>query len=243
MPLVNCPDCSREISPRATHCVGCGCPQSAFPVLEVGSASKVEPEAEAAVELEEQASAQGNSDAPEEVVPGFYRCQSCRKLYLPSPNRGDLRACEKCGGKQPSGPGGSKYRAGRSHGDIQNLIEATREQGAAAKRGAIPFQFIWKWARLGVHGQDRWYWRPSEKTDGVGLSEDLWLRYSHPATGRSRVVPIQGKTDWLGLLPWLWHLVRWTPARLWVWGVWGVLDFMCFSLFADELFEELRSIT
>jgi hypothetical protein len=32
MPLIACPECSREVSSLAAACPGCGCPQSAFPI-------------------------------------------------------------------------------------------------------------------------------------------------------------------------------------------------------------------
>jgi hypothetical protein len=111
----------------------------------------------------------------------------------------------------------------------------TKVQATAVALGSVEvLNRPWKWKQ--ING----YFRPVERSADFVLPSEFWLEYAHPTFGAKRVVPVQGKKDWLGVLPWLWHLVRWTPAGLWCWGSWFVFDQALFNIFADEVFEFYR---
>ena len=101
-------------------------------------------------------------------------------------------------------------------------VEVTREQSEA--RQVLPYWHVWTWEK-----HSDLTWRPKKKTEKIKIPTGLWLQYEHPATSARRIVPVQGTADWYGLLPWLWHLVNWTPARLWIWLSWLAGDALIFG--------------
>jgi hypothetical protein len=249
MPLINCPECQKEISSLSEYCIGCGCPQSAYPAQEVKVPPEViaEPVSLADEQAEDQVSEEPASEpidrdattstgdggpaflpvSPE--VPGrFRRCEGCETFYTPSSIDGDPTLCLECGGNQPD-----PYQPG-VEAPLDPSPLPTKRQLKAAEAGVIPSQLEWEWERFKYGGWGQF--RPTKVGEEIRLSRDTWLEYRHPLTKKKVVVPVQGRPDWLGLLPWLWHLVRWTPARLFVWLSWLALDTAVFGFLAEELF-------
>lgn len=222
MPLIDCPDCGREISPRAAHCIGCGCPQSAFFEESQRAPRHLKRVQEMPADQSEPAPLE--SREPHEEVFGFFRCVECEALFRPSRFGGSKLLCSGCGGEQPASPDGRPYIAGAGRLEVDRLsregVELTNQQHLARDR--LPCWRLWKWERVeGGVG-----WRPSRESGRVRLPESTWLKYRNSATGATRVVPVQGTLDWWGVLPWLWHIVHWTPARLWVFISWSLYDFL-----------------
>jgi hypothetical protein len=251
MPLINCPECQKEISSFSEYCIGCGCPQSAYParegkVLPEVIAERVsladEPvedqvsEEPAAEPIDREATTSTGDGGPAFLpvspeVPGrFTRCVACKNFFRPSIPDGDPALCQECGGRQPD----PYFPGSEGAALVDQSVLPTRRQRIAAGAGIIPSQLEWEWERFQYRGWG--LFRPTKVGEEIRLSRDTWLEYCHPLTNKKVVVPVQGRPDWLGLLPWLWHLVRWTPARLFVWLSWLALDTAVFGFLAEELF-------
>lgn len=111
MPLIQCPECSKEISTLSDFCIGCGCPQSAFGIT--GALAPAQSDAgvktSEAVRLTEPGSGKSPIaiDGPSEfdnLGEGRYMCRNCKKEFSRKSKNSlgeaylEFTLCRSCGG-------------------------------------------------------------------------------------------------------------------------------------------------